>query len=220
MEMELQVKSHTILLDPSDYDTFKDKTLYVNNKGYATHDRGKQLHRTIMDCPKDKVIDHINQDKLDNRKANLRICSIGENNLNKPLSSRNKVGMTGVHFYKPLNKYMAYISRDKKRHHLGYFETAEEAYYKYCAVAKNLHGEYTAERIKNIAVEPCEIKPKEYKSPQYVLEYYRRNKDKKAKDSLLRSIAKTGKRPRDTTIDKHKLTEQEIQEWIDKYQNV
>lgn len=220
MEMELQVKSHTILLDPNDYDTFKDKTLNINSKGYATHDRGKQLHRTIMDCPKDKVIDHINQDKLDNRKANLRICTIGENNLNKPLSNRNKVGYTGVHFYKPLNKYMAYISKDKKRHHLGYFETAEEAYYKYCAVAKNLHGEYTAERIKNIAVEPCEIKPKEYKSPPYVLEYYKRNKDKKAKDSLLRSLAKTGKRPRDTTIEKHKLTEAEIQEWLDKYSNV
>ena len=218
--MELSVKSHTILLDPTDYDAFKDKTLNISNKGYATHDSGKRLHRTIMECPKDKVIDHINQDKLDNRKANLRICSIGENNINKPLSNRNKLGYTGVHFYKPLGKYMSYISKDKKRHHLGYFDTAEEAYYKYCAVAKNLHGEYTADRIKNVVVEPCEIKPKEYKSPKYVLEYYKRNKDTKAKDSLLRSIAKTGKRPKDTTIDKHKLTEEEIQEWLDKYSNV
>jgi len=216
--MELIVKSHSILLDETDYNLFKDKNISIS-QGYAKH-KGEKLHRIIMECPKDKVIDHINHNRLDNRRANLRICTIAENNLNKSLSSRNKVGMTGVHYYKPLNKYMAYITKDKKRHHLGYFESAEEAYYKYCAVAKNLHGEYTAERIKNIAVEPCELKPKEYKSPDYVLAYYRKNKDKKAKDSLLRSLAKTGKRPKETTIQKHKLTEQEIQEWLDKYENV
>jgi len=213
--MELIVKSHSILLDPSDYQSFKDKPVCITKSGYANH-KGKRIHRIIMDCPDDKVIDHINQNKLDNRRANLRICSVGENNINKSLSSRNKLGFTGVHYYKPLDKYMCYISKDKKRHHLGYFKTAEEAYYKYCAVAKNLHGEYTAERIKNIAVEPCEIKPKEYKSPKYVLEYYKKNKDKKAKDSLLRSIAKSGKRPKDSTIEKHKLSEEEIQEWLNK----
>ena len=217
--MELIVKSHSILLDETDYNSFKDKNISISSGGYAKH-KSEKLHRIIMECPKDKVVDHINHNKLDNRRANLRICSIGENNLNKSLSIRNKLGFTGVHYYKPLDKYMAYITKDKKRHHLGYFETAEEAYYKYCAIAKNLHGEYTAERIKNVAVEPCEIKPKEYKSPDYVLAYYRRNKDKKAKDSLLRSISKTGKRPKDTTIEKHKLTEQEIQEWLDKYENV
>ncbi len=214
--MEVQVKSYKMILDPNDYKEFKVKTFTINSKGYAMH-KGKRFHRTLMECPEDKVVDHINNNRLDNRRDNLRICSVGENNINRSLSERNKLGMTGVHFYKPLNKYMAYITKDKKRHHLGYFETPEEAYYKYCAVAKTLHGEFTAERIKNVKVEPCEIQPKVYKSPQYVLDYYKKNKDKKAKDSLLRSIARTGKRPRQNTIDKHKLTDEELQEWLNKY---
>jgi len=216
--MELFVKSHSILLDPTDYQSFKDKTISINNRGYAMN-AGKLIHRTIMNCQADKVIDHINQNKLDNRTANLRVCSIGENNLNRSLSSASKTGLTGVHYYKPNNKYVAYISKDKKRYHLGYFDTKEDAYYKYCAVAKLLHGEFSADRIKAIKVEPCEIKPKEYKSPQYVLEYYRNNKEKKSKQSVIRLIKMNGKRPKDTTIQKHKITDDEIQECIEIFRN-
>ncbi len=210
--MELTVANTKVILDPDHFKIFKDKKLSIR-QGYAMFEK-QLLHRTIMDCPDDKVIDHINQNKLDNRRANLRICTIAENNLNKKLSSKSTTGLTGVHFYKPLEKYVAYISKDNKRHHLGYYDTPEEAYYKYVAVAKNLHGEYTAERIKNIEIEPCEIKPKEYKSPQYALDYYHKNKAKRGKYAVLRMMSISGKRPKQSTIDKHKLTEDEIKNVI------
>ncbi len=216
--MELMVSGNIVKLDPDYYNLFKDKNIYLNHKGYAMMKK-QSLHRIITECPKDKVVDHINQNKLDNRSENLRICSVAENNINRPLSQTSKTGLTGVHFYKPLSKYVAYISRDKKRHHLGYFDSKEEAYYKYCAVAKILHGEFTADRIKNIKVEPCEIKPKEYKSPQYVLDYYQNNKEAKSRKSLIKLNKKNGKRPKDITIDKHQLTEDEIAECLEIYNN-
>jgi hypothetical protein len=55
------------------------------------------LHRIIMDCPDDKVIDHINHDTLDNRKSNLRIVSKSENQQNRKGARKgNKSGVRGV----------------------------------------------------------------------------------------------------------------------------
>jgi hypothetical protein len=58
--------------------------------------KGIFLHRMIMDCPEDKVIDHINRCKYDNRVDNLRICTIAENNRNMPIRKNNTIGISGV----------------------------------------------------------------------------------------------------------------------------
>ena len=45
----------------------------ITKKGYI------KLHRLITNCPDDKVVDHINHNRLDNRKCNLRVCTQAEN---------------------------------------------------------------------------------------------------------------------------------------------
>lgn len=79
----------------------KNNLFYV--LAYDKNNKNKiiRLHRYITDCPKDKVVDHINHDTFDNRKENLKVCTIFENNINK---KNNKSGIIGVSFDK-IHKY-------------------------------------------------------------------------------------------------------------------
>lgn len=68
------------------------------NSGYymCNRPRGEKcikMHRFIMNCPDDRVVDHINHNTLDNRKCNLRVCTQFENNQNQ---RNNKSGIPGV----------------------------------------------------------------------------------------------------------------------------
>jgi hypothetical protein len=96
------------------------------NRSYGTGKRGKNkhilMHQEIMGFP-NKGIDHINRNGLDNRKSNLRICSISENLFNSKLYKNNKSGFKGITWNKSNNKW-----RVKYGHkHLGYFEKKEDA---------------------------------------------------------------------------------------------
>ena len=140
---------------------------YVASPSEGTKDGYRQVsikgkvymeHRIIMvlcfgHIPENAEIDHINHVRDDNRLCNLRFVTGSENSRNKSVSSRNTTGVTGVYFYKGLQKYVARISVDWKIIHLGYFETLEEA-----AAARaeanvkfkfnNNHGKGRAEYVK------------------------------------------------------------------------
>jgi len=103
---------------------------------------GKYIHRWIMGFPDGFEIDHKNNDPLDNRRCNLRVCSHQENMFNRLINKNNKSGFKGVSFYKSTNKYRSQISINKKIKTIGYFETAEEAHEAYCKKAQELYGEY------------------------------------------------------------------------------
>ena len=74
-------------------------------------------------------IDHINGDKLDNRRENLRLATRREQSMNPsdPLSVRNTSGYRGVHFTKATQKWSAQIGVAHRQVYLGQFETIEEA---------------------------------------------------------------------------------------------
>jgi bacillopeptidase F (M6 metalloprotease family) len=87
-------------------------------------------------------IDHIDCDKLNNRRSNLRLVTQANNNCNIKRRSNNKSGYKGVHFYTRLNNWRAEITKNGKRFCLGYFKSAELAYEAYCKAAVELHGEF------------------------------------------------------------------------------
>lgn len=79
------------------------------------------VYGEIPDLP----IDHINQDKSDNRIANLRAVPLVVNNLNINVNHRNRYGFTGV--VKAKGKYQARIRSGGKQRVIGVFDTPEEA---------------------------------------------------------------------------------------------
>lgn len=117
------------IFDLEDYEKLKEYTWCKGRSGgYAIASKNGvhvSAHRLIMDCPKGLIIDHINHDTWDNRKINLRICTIAENNLNKLPRKNRYTNKTGVRF--DGKKWRAYIAKDNVDYSLGAFKTEMEA---------------------------------------------------------------------------------------------
>ena len=109
-------------IDLCDYPKVCDICWYEDKNGYIVH-KGKTacyMHRLIMECNENgKVIDHINHNKRDNRKENLRICSYKENCYNK------KVLPKGITKAKSGNNVYYRVQLCGKHH--GYFKKYSDA---------------------------------------------------------------------------------------------
>lgn len=118
-----------VLLDEEDAHLIEGKNLGLSKAGQFLYVRvgsdKKFLHRLITEAPKGKVVDHINRNTLDNRKSNLKVCTIQEN-LRNQKRPNNKTGHTGVAVH-PSGKYTAQIKHNYKKVHLGVFKTIKEA---------------------------------------------------------------------------------------------
>jgi hypothetical protein len=90
----------------------------------------------------DQLIDHINGDTSDDRFVNLRPASQSENHVNSCVASHNTSGLKGVNFYKRYGKWRAFIQKEGKQIHIGYFDTIQEAYDARVSKAQELFGEF------------------------------------------------------------------------------
>lgn len=89
------------------------------------------LHRAIMgDGEPGMVIDHLNGDGLDCRRANIAwvTCSRNSRNRTGPRSDNARSPYLGVHYRRAGNIWLAQITSDGRKHHLGCFKTAEDAH--------------------------------------------------------------------------------------------
>jgi hypothetical protein len=96
-----------------------------------------EMHRLIMKPPKDMVVDHINMDGLDNRRANLRVCTFKQNCQNRKVRPDNKVGFKGVFRLKDGRFQVTCANK-----YVGKFDTAESAARAYDERAKEVYGEF------------------------------------------------------------------------------
>lgn len=124
------------LCDLEDWQPVSDMfTWYESEHGYARTVLDSENHKymffhsyVLNEFPsKNRVCDHINRNKLDNRRQNLRIVSTRENNINQKTYKNNSSGHTGVYFHPSINKWIAYIGYKKQNINCGSYETYEEA---------------------------------------------------------------------------------------------
>ena len=112
-----------VIFDRDDYEKISQHKWHIggscNNYAYSRiNGKHTTLQRFLTDCPDGFVVDHINHDTFDNRKENLRVCTVKDNSHN-----RSKQG--GV--YKHKDKWKATIRVNGKREYLGLYKTYEEA---------------------------------------------------------------------------------------------
>jgi hypothetical protein len=146
------------IIDDEDFERVaRIKWCYSKSHGYAsgkipyedgTYSKAILMHRYLLNVPKDKVTDHINLDKLDNRKANLRICTRGENNRNMKIRSTNKSGYKGVYPHYT-GRFQVHVRHEGKSNYVGLFDDPEEAALFYNFWAFDLHGEYANVNDRN-----------------------------------------------------------------------
>jgi hypothetical protein len=117
-------------IDLDDYEKIKNLSWRFLSNGYVAtglNNTTVLLHRFILNAPSGYVVDHINHDKTDNRKSNLRICTYQENNRNKAKLESNTSGTTGVYYHKKTKKWRAQIGKNNNIICLGEFDDIEEA---------------------------------------------------------------------------------------------
>ena len=85
-------------------------------------------------------VDHINMIKGDNRPANLRLATRGQNIANRVVRTSSGTGFKGV--VRSKMRFAAKIKAGGKMHYIGQFKTPEEAHAAYVEAAKRLHGEF------------------------------------------------------------------------------
>lgn len=85
-------------------------------------------------------IDHRNRNRSDNRIDNLRAATNAENLWNAGVKAHNKLGLKGV--TRVNDRFRAEIRVNKRRIHIGYFATPEEASAAYAAAASIHHGQF------------------------------------------------------------------------------
>jgi hypothetical protein len=129
---------YQVIIDAADEPLVRILTLYRGINGYVyfsvwrdgkSHPR--TLHGFLMQPPKGAHVDHINGDKLDNRRVNLRLVSPQLNQVNrKRLNRNNTSGMRGVAYRPDLSRtkpWHAQITADRRNRYLGLFATREDA---------------------------------------------------------------------------------------------
>jgi len=124
-------------IDPEDYEAVSRYPWCIGGPGYPFSKTGKYpndtaitLHQFLLGkAPPGLEWDHINRDKLDNRRANLRAVTRSINGRNIGLRRHNTSGVTGVYWFKPIKRWYARINVGKGRKyvHLGYHPSYEAA---------------------------------------------------------------------------------------------
>lgn len=137
------------LVDADDFEWLSQWNWFYNpSNGYALRNgpvHGKsqtRMHREIFKAKPEERLDHINGDRLDNRKSNLRRCNAHQNAQNTARHSDGRSGYKGVSWHKKDRMWRARICVNYKSKFLGNFNCPKAAARCYDRAALSLFGEF------------------------------------------------------------------------------
>lgn len=127
----------------------KSGVFYACNRGPRKGNKKRQslrMHRVILNAPEGLVVDHINGDTLDNRRANLRLATHSQNAANSHKTIKSMVPFRGVSLNEKCTRrpFSACINVRGVKKSLGQFATAEEAANAYDRAAEKYFGDFAS----------------------------------------------------------------------------
>jgi hypothetical protein len=142
-------KGKFALVDDEDFDFLNQYSWNITSGGYVIRydftsgkQKGFKMHNGIISSSGNLVVDHINRDKLDNQRCNLRLVNQQQNAINVGKYSGKTSIYKGVSYKKENQKWHAQIQYKRTRFHLGYFDKEHHAAMAYDIAAKTWFGKY------------------------------------------------------------------------------
>ncbi len=146
-DITLSNSTKVALIDDADFEWLSGFRWELSATGYAVRRpvvggkrRNVRMHREIMQAPPEFEVDHINGNKLDNRRANLRLATKSQNQANACRRRNNSSGFKGVS--KDGNRWKAAIGVGGSMKYLGLFRSRKEAAEVYDLAAQLLQGPF------------------------------------------------------------------------------
>jgi len=137
------------LVDDADFAELSRFSWYLSDKGYAVRnadvDGGKRpirMHRVLLGAPDGVDVDHIDGNRLNNTRGNLRLCERRQNLMNSRKRTATTSKFKGVYWLAANRKWRAKINIEGKSKHLGCFAAEEDAARAYDQAAKTYFGEF------------------------------------------------------------------------------
>jgi hypothetical protein len=141
------------IVDPEDFERLNKHKWHASKWGntfYAIRCAGPRnktkfirMHREIIRPPRHLVVDHINHNGQDNRKANLRPATRAQNNYNRRQFRKDKSSKyTGLSWRKDRKKWAVIVCYKRKNIIVGYFEDEIRAAKAYDKAAKKYYSQF------------------------------------------------------------------------------
>lgn len=148
-EIALQNSGKVALVDAHHVATASQFGWRISQTGHAASGTWRlgnfiYLHHLVLPKKPGMCVDHINRNKLDNRRSNLRYATKSQNAVNAKKNSNNKSGYRGVSFYKSTGQWVAQLRCAGRKRKRGYFPSKIAAAKAYDQWAVKAFGKFAA----------------------------------------------------------------------------
>lgn len=147
-------------VDAIDAELIASRKWRVDSRGYVVgsfDNRRRLLHRLLLNAPAGIEVDHIDRDKLNNRRSNLRLCTRHENARNVG-NTRGRSRFKGVSWHARSERWRAHICADCVVRFLGSYRDETDAARAYDLAAVRLHGAFAVLNLPERIHEPPPVR--------------------------------------------------------------